>query len=125
MAGTSEKLRAAVEAYFDELRKVRASGGGTGELSYYPALANLLHAVGGSLKPRVFPVSNLADQGVGHPDFGLYAAKQVQKGQPREGQTPEHGVVEVEAGHADPRDPRQPAIQRLRRHGGGRGADTH
>ena len=95
MAGTSEKLRAAVEAYFDELRKVRASGGGTGELSYYPALANLLHAVGGSLKPRVFPVSNLADQGVGHPDFGLYAAKQVQKGQPREGQTPEHGVVEV------------------------------
>ena len=27
-----------------------------------------------------------------------------------------------EAGHPDPRDPRQPAIQRLRRHGGGRGA---
>ena len=61
----------------------------------YPALANLLHAVGGSLKPRVFPVSNLSDQGAGHPDFGLYAAKQVQKGQPREGQTPERGVVEV------------------------------
>ena len=95
MAGTNEKLRAAVEAYFDELHKVRASGGGTGELSYYPALANLLHAVGGSLKPRVFPVSNLSDQGAGHPDFGLYAAKQVQKGQPREGQTPERGVVEV------------------------------
>ena len=95
MAGTNEKLRAAVEAYFDELHKVRASGGGTGELSYYPALANLLHAVGGSLKPRVFPVSNLSDQGAGHPDFGLYAAKQVKKGQPREGQTPEHGVIEV------------------------------
>ena len=95
MAGTNEKLRAAVEAYFDELRKVRASGGGTGELSYYPALANLLHAVGGSLKPKVFPVSNLSDQGAGHPDFGLYAAKQVKKGQPREGQTPEHGVIEV------------------------------
>ena len=95
MAGTNEKLRAAVEAYFDELRKVRASGGGTGELSYYPALANLLRAVGGSLKPKVFPVSNLSDQGAGHPDFGLYAAKQVKKGQPREGQTPEHGVIEV------------------------------
>ena len=95
MAGTNEKLRAAVEAYFDELHKVRASGGGTGELSYYPALANLLHAVGGSLKPKVFPVSNLSDQGAGHPDFGLYAAKQVKKGQPREGQTPEHGVIEV------------------------------
>ena len=77
------------------VHKVRASGGGTGELSYYPALTNLLHAVGGSLKPRVFPVSNLSDQGAGHPDFGLYAAKQVKKGQPREGQTPEHGVIEV------------------------------
>ena len=101
MAGTSEKLRAAVEAYFDELRKVRASGGGTGELSYYPALANLLRAVGGSLKPKVFPVSNLSDQGAGHPDFGLYAAKQVKKGQPREGQTPEHGVIEVKPADDD------------------------
>ena len=101
MAGTNEKLRAAVEAYFDELHKVRASGGGTGELSYYPALANLLRAVGGSLKPKVFPVSNLSDQGAGHPDFGLYAAKQVKKGQPREGQTPEHGVIEVKPADDD------------------------
>ena len=97
MAGTSEKLSNAVEAYFDELRKVRASGGGTGELSYYPALEKLLGAVGGSLKPKVFPVSNLADQGAGHPDFGLYAAKQMQKGRPREGQPPERGVIEVKS----------------------------
>ena len=75
MAGTSETLRVAVEAYFDELKKVRALGGGTRELSYYPALTNLLRAVGGSLKPKVFPVSNLADRGAGHTDFGLYAAK--------------------------------------------------
>ncbi len=95
MAGTSATLRAAAEAYFDELGKVRASGGGTGELSYYPALEKLLCAVGGSLKPKVFPVSNLADQGAGHPDFGLYAAKQVKKGLPREGQMPERGVIEV------------------------------
>ena len=95
MAGTSEKLSNAVEAYFDELKKVRTSGGGTGELSYYPALAKLLGAVGGSLKPKVFPVSNLADQGAGHPDFGLYAAKQMQKGRTREGQPPERGVIEV------------------------------
>ena len=40
-------------------------------------------------------MSNLADQGSGHPDFGLYAAKQVQKDRPREGQTPERGVIEV------------------------------
>ena len=95
MAGTSETLSNAVEAYFRELREVRASGGGTDELSYYPALAKLLRAVGGSLKPKVIPVSNLADRGAGHPDFGLYAAKQVQKGQPRDGQPPERGVIEV------------------------------
>ena len=75
MAGTSEKLRAAAQAYFDELRTVRASGGGTDERSYYPALGVLLRAIGGALKPNVFPVSNLANQGTGHPDFGLYAAE--------------------------------------------------
>ena len=37
----------------------------------------------------------MADQGAGHPDFGLYAAKQMQKGRRREGQAPECGVVEV------------------------------
>ena len=95
MTGPSRKLIAAVEAYFTDLRRVRASGGGTGERSYYPALANLLGTVGHGLKPKVFCVPEGADQGAGHPDFALYAAKQVQKGQPREGQVPERGVVEV------------------------------
>ena len=95
MPGANTKLTAAVEAYFEDLRRIRASGGGTGELSYYPALTNLLDAVGGALRPRVFCVSQLAQQGAGHPDFGLYAARQVQRGQPRQGQTPERGVVEV------------------------------
>ena len=43
----------------------------------------------------MFCVSELAQQGAGHPDLGLYAAKQVQRGQPRDGQAPECGVVEV------------------------------
>ena len=88
---------AAVEDYLTELRRVRATGGGTGELSYYPALSNLLNAVGGALRPKVFCVSQLAQQGAGHPDFGLYAAKQVQGGKPKQDQTPEGGVVEVKA----------------------------
>ena len=95
MPGANTKLTAAVEAYFEDLRRIRASGGGTGELSYYPALTNLLDAVGGTLRPRVFCVSQLAQQGAGHPDFGLYTARQVQRGQPKQGQTPERGVVEV------------------------------
>ena len=89
------KLTAAVETYLADLRRVSASGGATGERSSYGPLASLLNAVGATLKPKVFCVGELADQGAGHPDFGLYAAKQVQKGRPREGQIPECGVVEV------------------------------
>ena len=95
MTISTTKLTSAVESYFTDLRQIRATGGGTGERSSYGPLANLLNAVGASLKPKVFCVSELADQGAGHPDFGLYEAKQVQKGRPRQGQTPERGVVEV------------------------------
>ena len=101
MPGSNSKLKAAVAEYFAELRRIRATGGGTGELSYYPPLNNLLNAVGGSLRPRVHCVSQLAQQGAGHPDFGLYAAKQVSKGQPKQGQTPECGVVEVKPASDD------------------------
>ena len=97
----NSKLRAVVEDYFDDLRKIKASGGGTAETSYYPPLSNLLNAVGGSLKPRVYCVSQLAQQGADHPDFGLFAAKQVSKGQPKQGQLPEGGVVEVKPASDD------------------------
>ena len=95
MAGPNKHLIVAAEAYFADLRRVRGSGGGTGERSYYPALAGLLGAVGATLKPKVFCVLEGADQGAGHPDYALYTARQVQKGQPREGQVPERGVVEA------------------------------
>ena len=90
-------LTAAVEEYFADLRRVRASGAATPERSLYGPLGDLLKAVGVTLKPKVFCVQEPADLGAGHPDFGLYAAKQVQKGAPREGQTPERGVVEVKS----------------------------
>ena len=95
------KLATAVEAYLADLRRIRASGGATGERSYYSPLANLLNAVGDALKPKVFCVGELAQQGAGHPDFGLYAAKQVQRGRPRDGQLPEYGVVEVKSAGDD------------------------
>ena len=59
------KLTVAVETYFADLRRVRATG----------RLANLLDAVGATLRPKVFCVGELADQGVGHLDFGIYTAK--------------------------------------------------
>ena len=97
MKPLNTKLATAVEAYFTDLARIHASGGATGERSSYGPLANLLNAVGATLKPKVFCVGELADQGAGHPDFGLYAAHQVQRGRPRQGQTPERGVVEVKA----------------------------
>ena len=95
MAVTDKKLRSAVEAYFSDLSRLRASGGATGERSSYGPLSALLTAIGAALKPKAFCIQEPADQGVGHPDFALYAAKQVQRGQPRKGQLPERGVVEV------------------------------
>ena len=95
--GTNARLTSAAEAYFDDLHKIRVSGGATGERSRYTALANLLAAVGAGLKPKVHCIGELADQGAGHPDFGLYAAGQLRRGDPREGQLPERGVVEVKA----------------------------
>ena len=89
------QLTTAVEEYLAWLRLVRATGGTTAELPNYGPLGNLLNAVGATLKPKTFCVGGLADQGAGHPDFGLYAAKQIQRGRPKEGQLPEHGVVEV------------------------------
>ncbi len=97
MTRTATRLTTAVENYLTDLQRVRASGGATGERSSYGPLANLLNAVGGTLKPKVFCVGELADQGAGHPDFGLYTSKQVQRGKPRPGQTPERGVVEVKS----------------------------
>ena len=54
MSATNRNLTAAVEGYFSDLARTRASGGATGELSYHTPLANLLGAVGGALKPRYF-----------------------------------------------------------------------
>ena len=97
MVGTNKKLTAAAEAYFTELSRLHASGGATGERSSYGPIHGLLSAVGAALKPKVHCVQEPADQGAGHPDFALYAARQVQKGRVRGGQLPECGVVEVKS----------------------------
>ena len=77
------------------LRLTRSTGAATGEQSTYPALTNLLNAVGATLRPKVFCLSQMANQGVGHPDFGLFAANQVQRGKVKSEQTPERGVIEA------------------------------
>jgi hypothetical protein len=81
---STTKLTLTVEEYLTDLRRIRASGGATGERSFYPALTNLLNAVGSALRPQVFCVGELAEQGAGYPGFGLYTRRQVQS----EGTTP-------------------------------------
>ena len=95
MSGTATKLTSAVEAYLVDLRRIRSSGGATGERSYYAPLTNLLNAIGSTHRPKAFCVGELAEQGAGHPDLGLYTASQMQRGKSREGQSPDCGVVEV------------------------------
>ncbi len=85
------------EEFFEAVRKVRALGAGTPETAYYPALSTLFERVGTSLSPKVLALSQLSNTGAGSPDFGLFAANQIQKGEPRKGQMPERGVVEVKA----------------------------
>ena len=65
MTGASTRLTAAVEAYFADLGRIRASGGATGERSSYGPLANLLNAVGATLKPKVFCVGRAGRSGRG------------------------------------------------------------
>ena len=101
MPAANRKLKAAVEAFFADLRRIRQSGAATDERSTYTPLANLLNTVGATLKPKVHCLVEPADQGAGHPDLYLYTEKQIQKGRPRKGQTPERGVVEVKAPDVD------------------------
>ncbi|MCA0423742.1 MAG: N-6 DNA methylase [Proteobacteria bacterium] len=91
----ADTLISIVENFFAAVRDVHRLGAGTKERSYYPALAELLNALGQDLKPKVICLSDLGNTGAGHPDFGLFAANQVQKGEPRKGQMPERGVIEM------------------------------
>jgi len=60
-------VRDPVEIYFTTLRDIHASGAGVAETSYYPALAELLTALGSKLKPKVTAIINLRNTGAASP----------------------------------------------------------
>lgn len=91
----NEVAVAIVTSYFERIRTTYALGAGTSETSYYDAVEGLIAAVGATLTPRVYCLSQLANTGAGSPDFGLYAAVQLQQGEPRPGQQPARGVIEM------------------------------
>ncbi|MBN1459040.1 MAG: N-6 DNA methylase [Armatimonadetes bacterium] len=84
----------ALEDYLTDVRDIKLSGEGVSELSYYPALRQLLEEVGGGLKPKVRCFMNLKDHGAGLPDGGLFTADQVRRGT-LGGQKPARGAIEV------------------------------
>ena len=89
-----------LETFLKDVRDTRATGAAVAETSFYPALANLLNDLGHTLRPKVRCVINLANAGAGLPDGGLFTPDQFQKAsasEPRDGQSPARGVVEVKS----------------------------
>lgn len=79
---------------------MQSTGAGVAKTSYYPALFNLLGAVGAALKPRVHAVNHLSNLGAGIPDGGFFDASQLQRGEEMgalKGQLPSRGALEVKS----------------------------
>jgi hypothetical protein len=88
--------------YLGEIARIRATRAGTGEISYYGALAGALDQAGQRLKPRVFCVPNLRNRGSGFRDMGLFVVARGQAPEEwPEAQAPDRGVVEVDYIPAD------------------------
>jgi len=93
-----------LETYLEELRAIRSSGAVVKETSGYGALANLLNAVGHTLKPKVRCFIHVKNSGAGLPDGGLFTPDQLKirtmkhaAGIP----LPSRGVIEVKATNAE------------------------
>ena len=89
-----------LEQYLTHLAAIRNTGAATPETSFYPPLAELLNAVGHTLKPKVRAVNQLANTGAGIPDGGLFSETQFRKrsdAEPLPGQMPERGVIEIKS----------------------------
>jgi len=86
-----------LETYLAEIATLR---GATKETSGYPALANLLNAVGHTLKPKVRCIIHPKNSGAGIPDGGLFLPDQLKNRDEEESfidQKPARGVIEVKS----------------------------
>lgn len=89
-----------VEAYLNALWRIRGSGAAVPETSGYGDLSELLNAAGARLTPRVRCIIGLRQQGAGLPDAGFFTTDQFPRGpdaEPRVGQLPSRGVMEVKS----------------------------
>lgn len=90
-----------LETYLAEIAALR---GATQETSGYPALANLLNALGHTLKPKVRCVIHPKNSGAGIPDGGLFTPEQLKGREAEEsftGQKPVRGAIEIKPASDD------------------------
>ncbi|MBS1816287.1 MAG: N-6 DNA methylase [Acidobacteria bacterium] len=88
--------------YLEDMYAVHATGAGTAETSYYPALEKLLSECGRTLSPRIICVLPLQNTGAGMPDGGFFPAERRRSNEPPlQGQRPSRGVLEAKAPEAD------------------------
>lgn len=93
-----------VERYLTELALLRRSGAGVEELAGYPALKNLLDAVGEKVKPKVRTIMSLRNLGGGLPDGGLFTATQFKSRgatEPKDPTRPDVAAIEVKGTSED------------------------
>ncbi|MBI5385476.1 MAG: N-6 DNA methylase [Verrucomicrobia bacterium] len=93
-----------LETYLEEISLLRASGSTVKETSGYGALANLLNAVGQTLRPKVRCLIQLKNSGAGLPDGGLFTPDQLKNPDeeaPLLGQKPARGIIEVKGATAE------------------------
>ena len=69
----------AIEQYLTDMAEVRSTRANVAETSFYPALEKLLTHIGKKLHPKVKCVINLANQGAGFPDGGLFTSDQLSR----------------------------------------------
>ncbi|HVA63980.1 MAG TPA: type ISP restriction/modification enzyme [Terriglobales bacterium] len=85
----------AIADYLRRVAEIKASGAAVAELSFYPALDQLLNALGGALRPKVRCILSLKNRGAGLPDGGLFTIEQLHHDEPPPNQKPTRGAIEV------------------------------
>jgi type ISP restriction-modification system protein/N-6 DNA methylase len=97
-------LMTPLEKFLHDVYEIHSSRAAVDETPYYGSLETLINEVGKTLKPRVRCIIHIKNQGAGLPDGGLFTAEQFDKksGQdPKEGQPPSRGAIEVKAPSED------------------------
>ena len=93
-----------LEKFLHDVHEIHSSRAAVDETPYYGSLETLFNEIGKTLKPRVRCIIHIKNKGAGLPDGGLFTAEQFDKKSghdPKEGQPPSRGAIEVKAPSED------------------------